>query len=175
MVQLVHACIGGDLAPSLGGRKKFRRPKFLNDLLGKKFHFPFLSQTFLMTFFSHRPYLSDSPCLYCVWNVIWHIYDPFHNKIPWGHLFYSVRTFARIRVPHLKFWGTVPLKSPPMHACLHTHRLLQFAINWAPNGSAMLCATCSRYCSQADSPYSLIIMKSQLTWSVIYAGSRFCL
>ena len=24
--------IGGDLAPSLGGRKKSRRPKFLNDL-----------------------------------------------------------------------------------------------------------------------------------------------
>jgi len=27
--------IGGDLATSLGGRKKFRRPRFLNDFLGK--------------------------------------------------------------------------------------------------------------------------------------------
>ena len=31
---------GGDLAPSLGGRKNFRGPKFLNDVFsGKNFHF----------------------------------------------------------------------------------------------------------------------------------------
>ena len=40
--------IGGDLAPSLGGGEKFRRLKFLNDVLYEK--------KFLMTFsFSHQP------------------------------------------------------------------------------------------------------------------------
>ena len=52
-----RAHIGGDLAPSCGDGKIFRGPKFLNDLLRKKF--PFSRPKFLMTFFSHRPYFSD--------------------------------------------------------------------------------------------------------------------
>src|SRR6218665_766271 len=53
------ANIGGDLAPSLGGRKRKLADQnliFLDDLLwGEKI---------LKTFFSHRLYFSDFACLY---------------------------------------------------------------------------------------------------------------
>src|SRR6218665_1892327 len=67
--KLFTTLIGGDLAPSLGGRKIFSLTKnFLMTFFRK--NFPFLRPKFLMTFFSHRSHFSDFPCLYCVSNVL---------------------------------------------------------------------------------------------------------
>ena len=46
---VILVVIGGDLAPSLGGRKNFRRPNFRITFFRKRF--PFSRQKFLMTFF----------------------------------------------------------------------------------------------------------------------------
>jgi len=54
-----------------------------------------------MTFFSHRPGFYDFPYLYCVKcrNMTLSSQEKplFHKRIPWWHLFYSVRTLGRIR------------------------------------------------------------------------------
>ena len=71
---------GGDLAPSLGGRKKFSRTKISERrFFRKNFH----AQKFWWPFFSHRPgfsdfysLFSDSPYIYCVKCRIW----PFLHK-----------------------------------------------------------------------------------------------
>jgi len=47
--------IGGDLAPSLGDVTNFADQNFSMNFFGKN---PFLRPKFLMTSFSHRPYLS---------------------------------------------------------------------------------------------------------------------
>ena len=70
------AIIGGDLAPSLGGRKKLSRKQFSNDLFRRKFYIltPTISDDFY--FFSHWPYFV---CLFPVSTVseIWYIQGSF--------------------------------------------------------------------------------------------------
>src|SRR6218665_4134899 len=51
---------GGDLAPSLGGRKKFSRTK-ISEMTIFPEKCPFSRPKFLRTFFSHRPGFSDFP------------------------------------------------------------------------------------------------------------------
>ena len=101
--------IGGDLAPSLGEREKISQTEISEwRFLWKNFHFhaqnfwwPFLviDHVFQIfpTFFKISHILTA--CNHC--NVVC---DPssqekslFQKIIPWWHLFYSVRAFARIR------------------------------------------------------------------------------
>ena len=100
---------GGDLAPSLGGRNNFSRTKISEWRFFLK-KFPFSRPKFLITFFSHWPGFSDFPILsfsrfsvsLTIFNVV---YDLFLTKTTtiseknsfMTPLFYSVRTFARIR------------------------------------------------------------------------------
>jgi len=59
----VHSLIGGDLAPSLGGRKQISQTKISERRIFRK-TFPFSRPKFLMTFFSHQPCFSDFPYLF---------------------------------------------------------------------------------------------------------------
>src|SRR6218665_940229 len=65
--------MGGDLAPKLGGTKKFfRGPRFLNDVFfGKNFHFQ--GQNF---FFSHRPGFWDFPFLFQHFPYVYYVKCP---------------------------------------------------------------------------------------------------
>src|SRR6218665_2961690 len=56
---------GGDLAPSLGGGKCFRGPRFLIDVFFEKIAI-FRPKNSDDLSFSHRPGCPDSPYLYCV-------------------------------------------------------------------------------------------------------------
>jgi len=106
---------GGDLAPSLGGRKTFSAdPRFLNDvLLVKNVHFR--GKNFSWPFFRHRPDLSDFPFLFpdfpYVCYVKCHIWPFPHRK---NTFFYSVHTFTRIRQHYFsKYWGDQCMGRPP--------------------------------------------------------------
>src|SRR6218665_2554547 len=122
---ILHFISGGDLAPSLGGRKNvkiFADQDFLMRFSGKKF--PFSRRKFLMTFFSHRPGFSDFTFLYCIKCPIG-LRPILHKKTtiseqnslirPFFTLFVLLRasdnnTSLNIwrtnawAVPHLKFW-----------------------------------------------------------------------
>src|SRR6218665_3545025 len=127
---------GGDLAPSLGGRKNFRGPRFLND------DFPFSPPKFLITFFSHRPGFSDFPLFTVIkcpirpflGNKNHYFRKEFLNKT----IFYSVHPFAHIRQRYFsKYWGTnawavlppqilggpSPPRSPPLRVGLMVKKL----------------------------------------------------
>src|SRR6218665_2414402 len=108
---------GGDLAPSLGDGKFFRGPRFLNYVFPEK-----------MSIFT--PKISDDLFLvidqvfqilrfFTVLNVV---YDPFFTRETTiseknsliRPVFYSVRTFARIRQHYFsKYWGDQCMGRPP--------------------------------------------------------------
>jgi len=72
--------IGGDLAPSLGGRKKCRGPNFWMTSLGSYFHFDI--ENFWWPFFNHWPYIVALLPVSAV-NLIWcNICDLFLAKKP---------------------------------------------------------------------------------------------
>src|SRR6218665_3978535 len=105
--------MGGDLAPKLGGTKKFfRGPRFLNDVFfGKNFHFQ--GQNFF--FFSHRPGFWDFPFLFQHFPYVYYVKCPIspfpHQK---NTFFYSIHTFTRIRQHYFsKYWGTNAWAVPP--------------------------------------------------------------
>src|SRR6218665_600428 len=52
----VGLSIGGDLAPSLGDGKKFRRPTFLNGFFRKKFNFHAENNSLMTHFYSLRAF-----------------------------------------------------------------------------------------------------------------------
>jgi len=134
------AAIGGDLAPSLGGEKKFRRPRFQNYVLvGKNSHFH--AQNFKI---SHDLFLviDHDFRIFHIFFYIFHIfsacnviYDPFSTRktpISGNNSLYDTflllcscfrthptnTTFQNIgrtdawAVPHLNFFGIRP-PSPP--------------------------------------------------------------
>jgi len=92
---------GGDLAPSMGGRKKI-----------------FTDQDFWITIFSEKFYIfmpKNSDDLFLVINHVFQMTLSSQEKalfqkiIPWRHLFFTlfVYTFARIRQHYFsKYWGT---------------------------------------------------------------------
>src|SRR6218665_2638866 len=92
---------GGDLALSLGGTEKF----------------PFSRPTFLMTFLL---VIDQVFLIFCIFTVLDVVYDPFFTrkntvseKNSLMTLFYSVRTFARIRHYFSKYWGDRCMGRPP--------------------------------------------------------------
>ena len=96
-----RATMGGDLAPNLGGTKKFFAAQFQENVhfQGKNFwwlsfshrlgssDFPFL--------FSHFPYVYYVKC--CIWPFPHKKNHYFRKEFLDDTFFYSVRTFARIR------------------------------------------------------------------------------
>src|SRR6218665_1119782 len=103
---------GGDLAPSLGGRKNLSRTKIsLNVVFPEKISI-FTPKIFddLFSFFRHRPGFPDFTFLYCIKCRM----RPFlHKKNHYftkefldKSVFYSVRTFAHILQHYFsKYWG----------------------------------------------------------------------
>src|SRR6218665_2477310 len=126
--------MGGDLAPNFGGTKKiFRGP-----ISGKMFIFRvkmsilrvkisddlFLVIDLVLWIF---PFFSHIFRIFTMLNVV---YDHFlTRKTPFSTLFILSRTSDNTtsqniggdqcmgRLPHLKFWGTIPPRSPPLHTC----------------------------------------------------------
>ena len=108
---------GGDLAPSLGGtEKKFADQDFWLTFFQKKI--PFSRPKFLMTFslitdqvFRIFTFFSQFSVSFTMLNGMSYMtlssQEPlFQERIPLWHLFYSVRTFARIRQDYFsKYWG----------------------------------------------------------------------
>ena len=99
---------GGDLAPSLGGRKIFSRTKISEwGFIGKNFHYH--GQNFSDVFFSHLPGFSDFPFCFPDFSRIFYYVkcriSPFPHKnnhyfrkeFLYDTFFYSVRSVARIR------------------------------------------------------------------------------
>ena len=104
---------GGDLVPSLGGRKKISRTKWR--FFRKKF--PFSRPKFLMTFFSRWPGFRIFPFFSQIFRIFYYVHCRkwsfphknnryFRKEFLYDTLFYSVRTFARIRQHYFsKYWG----------------------------------------------------------------------
>ena len=112
----MNLSIGGDLEPSLGDGKKFRRPR---TFLRKKFHFrgqnfwwPFYSLTMIFGFVLFS--ISLLPVM-SYFTLSSQEKPLFFKTIPSQHLFYSVCAFARIRQTLLLkiFWGRMHGQSLP--------------------------------------------------------------
>src|SRR6218665_1905250 len=111
----MFVCVsGGDLAPSLGGGGDiFSDQDFLNDgFLRKKIPI-FTAEISDDHFLNHRPDFSDFPLIFRIFTMLNVVYDPFltrkttiSEKNSFMTLFYSGRTFARIRQHYFsKYWG----------------------------------------------------------------------
>src|SRR6218665_52260 len=89
--------------------------------------FPFLRQKFLVTFFNHRPYFSDFPCLCCTKKSIFQKKfhdDTFFTQFVLSHAFDNTTSqnsqhyFSKywgngcVGRPPPQIWGTVPPISP---------------------------------------------------------------
>ena len=83
VIKSVSVPMGGDLAPSLGGRgKKFRGPNFRMTFLQEKVSINFNAENFWWPFFSHRQYfVCFFACLCCLKSDI-NIHDPFVDEKP---------------------------------------------------------------------------------------------
>ena len=101
--------IGGNLAPSLGGREKISQTKISEWRFFRKEISIFtskISDDLFKVMFS-RFFLSFSISLLCEMSYMTLSSPLFQKRIPWWHLFYSVRTFERIRQHYFpKYWGT---------------------------------------------------------------------
>src|SRR6218665_3925298 len=115
---------GGDLAPSLGDGKFFRGPRFLNDVFPEKISiftpkvsddlFLVIDQVFqILRFFIVGPIKFHGPKA---------LYDPFftskthyfRKEFHDTTIFYSIRTFTRIRQHYFsKYWGDQCMGRPP--------------------------------------------------------------
>ena len=141
-----HIDMGGDLAPSLGGRKIFEWP-----FLGKTFHF--YAENFWWPFFSNRPSFVCLLPVSTVWNLmiyvtVWYIiiglYSiithvwPFCSRKPLFHkkfvhlTFFSHFITLLLKIlggwmhgpsPHLKFGGSVPQPLLSLRPCTQTDRV----------------------------------------------------